>query len=296
MHPVAALTRLGGVGDRATLLRVCTRTALGRAVRQGEVRRVGKGRYALPTADQGLIAAARLNGAASHLNAAAAHGWEIARLPDMPMVVVPRNRKVELTRRNGVDLRWRPLAGSELRDRVTDQLRTVLDCARDLSFADALAVADSALRHGDLDQDRMVDEVMSMPPRGRDAMLKVVTHASPLAANPFESVLRAIALDVPGLEVAPQVWIEDRGFRGRPDVVVVRRKLVLEADSHTFHTSRKAFAKDCDRYNALVIRGWTVLRFSWEQVMFEPDRVRDVLIAIVDPGSPLLTTSLLCAG
>jgi very-short-patch-repair endonuclease len=30
---------------------------------------------------------------------------------------------------------------------------------------------------------------------------------------------------------------------------------------------------DYVRYHALVIAGWTVLRFTWEQVMFSPDVV-----------------------
>jgi len=38
---------------------------------------------------------------------------------------------------------------------------------------------------------------------------------------------------------------------------------------------------DCARYNALGVRGWLVLRFSWEHVMFEPEYVREVLEAAV---------------
>jgi very-short-patch-repair endonuclease len=98
-------------------------------------------------------------------------------------------------------------------------------------------------------------------------------------------VLRAIALDVPGLDVEPQVIIDDRGFRGRPDLVDRRRRLVLEADSFEWHGSRKALKHDCARYNGLVIRGWTVLRFAWEHVMFEPDFVRQCLIAVVEGPS-----------
>jgi very-short-patch-repair endonuclease len=38
------------------------------------------------------------------------------------------------------------------------------------------------------------------------------------------------------------------------------------------------------RYNALVTAGWTVLRFTWEQVMFSPDVVvRTVRAAMALP-------------
>ena len=59
----------------------------------------------------------------------------------------------------------------------------------------------------------------------------------------------------------------------RPDLVDEGRRLVLEADSYEFHGSRKALLGDCERYNALTLHRWTVLRFGWEHVMFEPEYV-----------------------
>ncbi|MGZ4437206.1 MAG: endonuclease domain-containing protein [Nocardioidaceae bacterium] len=104
--------------------------------------------------------------------------------------------------------------------------------------------------------------------------------ASGLAANPFESVLRAIALDVPGLTVVPQVPIRTRDFSVQPDLVDEVRRVVLEADSFAWHGSRSALRDDARRYNNLVARGWTVLRFAWEDVMHDPAYVRRVLAAV----------------
>ncbi len=64
-----------------------------------------------------------------------------------------------------------------------------------------------------------------------------------------------------------------------PDLVDVRRRLVLEADSWTWHAGREAHDRDCWRYNALVLAGWTVLRFTWDQVMQHPERVLAALRA-----------------
>ena len=52
-------------------------------------------------------------------------------------------------------------------------------------------------------------------------------------------------------------------------------KVVAEADSFEFHGRRQALTRDCERYTALAVRGWVVLRFSWENVMFEPAYVAD---------------------
>ena len=294
MHPVEALTRLGGCSDLETLLGATTRGRLRTALSRGEVLRVGRGRYALPTAHVALKAAGRLAGVASHASAAALHGWELATQPERPWVVVPRNRNVAPYRRRGVELRWRDLQPQEVRGQVTTPLRTVLDCSRDLPFAEALAVADSALRHGDVEQDRLVALAEAVASTGRAQARRVVEAATPLAANPFESVLRAIALDVPGLELQPQVVIDEDGCRCRPDLVDRERRLVVEADSFEWHGGRQALARDCVRYNDLVVRGWTVLRFAWEHVMLDPGYVRGCLVSAAQrpPGRATLVRTL----
>ena len=60
------------------------------------------------------------------------------------------------------------------------------------------------------------------------------------------------------------------------------RRLVLEADSFAWHGSRRALRRDCRRYNRLVLLGYTVLRFTWEDVMRDPTYVRASLRAVVD--------------
>jgi very-short-patch-repair endonuclease len=55
--------------------------------------------------------------------------------------------------------------------------------------------------------------------------------------------------------------------------------MVLEAESFEWHGDRAALRRDARRYNAMVVDGWLVLRFSWEDVMFQPEYVRAVLVA-----------------
>lgn len=282
MHPVEALTRLGGTAERSVLLRASTRKQLERAVRRGEVVRLARGRYALPTASHAAREARRLSGAASHRSAAASYGWGLAFQPERPEVVVPRNRNVAAERRSGVELRWRPLSKSERASAVTEPYRTVLDCARDIPFREALVIADSALRAKAVDTEVLEERALLLPRTGRARALAVVEAASSLPANPFESMLRALAREVPGLDVTPQVLLVDRGFRGRPDLVDVKRRIVIEADSWEHHATKKGFERDCARYNALTLRGWRVLRFTWHQVMYEPWYVLAALMAAVE--------------
>jgi very-short-patch-repair endonuclease len=58
-------------------------------------------------------------------------------------------------------------------------------------------------------------------------------------------------------------------------------EIVAEADSYEWHGGRAELASDARRYNLLVVGGWLVLRFAWEDVMFDRDYVWQVLAAAV---------------
>ena len=276
----------GGVACRDELLTVLTRAGLASALDRGIVQRVAPGRYALPTMDQGLRASVELSAVLSHRSAALLHRWSLAEEPERPELVVPRNRNVPPDRRKMLQVRWRDLAPTDVRQvghvRATSPLRTVIDCARDLPWAEALAIADSALRTEQVDREELRKAAEELSTSGRRQALRIAEEADGRAANAFESVLRSIALGVPGLRLEPQYVIEEEGFRGRPDLVDPGLRIVVEAESWEFHGHRKALHTDCGRYNALVLRGWTVLRFSWEHVMLDPHYVRAVLAAAVD--------------
>jgi very-short-patch-repair endonuclease len=272
-----ALAWRGGVAEAAVLRHLTSRRRIRSALGRGEIVRLGWGRYALPDAEEARTAAARVSGVVSHLSAAQLNGWEIKHRPTRPTVTVPRSRKVAPERRTGIDLKWRLLDEDDVWNGQTRAGRTVTDCSRDLPFDEALTVADSALRHGNVTTTLLLRLAEGVPTTGRAQCLRVAQHASAKADNPFESVLRAISLDVPALDLEPQKVIDEDGFVGRPDLVDVRRRIVVEADSFEFHGRRAALRRDCERYNALALRGWLVLRFAWEQVMHDPEHVRESL-------------------
>ncbi len=279
VSPVERLLELGGIATRGTLLRSCDRDALDRAVEAGDLVRIARGRYALAAVDESTVAAARVGGALCLASAALHHGWAVKTVPDRPQVMVSRGRRVDRTDR-ACQLHFAELASHEVEDGVTTIEVTLAQCLRRLAFDEALAIADSALRSGvpRSTLTRLAD-VAAGP--GSAQMRRVAQLASPKAANPFESVLRAICEDVPGLTVRPQVSIREPGIVARPDLVDERLWIVLEADSFEWHGGRSQLSADARRYNLLVVNGWWVLRFAYEHVMLQPEYVRDVLIAMV---------------
>lgn len=199
--------------------------------------------------------------------------------PERPDVTLPKNRKVERDS-GGFDLHRADLGPDDVEGDVTSVDRTLLDCLRTLPFDEGLAVADSALRAG-VPAARLLAIARDAAGPGSRMARRVAGAADGRAANPFESALRAIAVPVPGLEVQPQVAIRDPVFLGRPDLVDERLKIILEADSFEWHGGRGDLRRDARRYNQFIARGWLVLRFAWEDVMFDPAGVRQVLEAVV---------------
>ena len=281
MNVTQHLHRLGGVAPRRRLLRLAGRREVDAALRRGDVVRDARGRYALPVADQARRAANRLSGVVSHRSAALLHGWELKHAPEHPDVTVRRKRRLRPEQSESVAVHYYDLEESDVVAGVTSVDRTLADCLRALPFDEALAVADSALRHRAVSAERLVEIAAAVRGPGAPQARRVAREATPLAANPFESVARAISLDVPGLALRPQVVVRDRSGRGRVDLLDRDRRLVVECESHSWHSRRGALRRDCRRYTKLVLLGWRVLRFAWEDVMFHPDYVRECLESAV---------------
>jgi very-short-patch-repair endonuclease len=278
MRVQEALQRLGGVASRATLIEATSRRAVDRALRQGRIVRDAHGRYASPTADEAVRAASRLSGVLGLRSAVNYWGWEQKSPPTEPEILVRRGRKLTSNQRRGVKLHWINVEPAHVHAGiVTDRGTTLQHCLRDLPYDEALAIADSARRHRDIGHDDLIALADKMRGPGSAQARKVARHADPRAANPFESVLRAIATGVRGLQVIPQRPIGTGPDSVTPDLVDERLGIVLEADSFSWHGIRRFLRRDCRRYNWLTLRGWLVLRFAWEDVMFDPGYVRDCL-------------------
>ena len=50
-------------------------------------------------------------------------------------------------------------------------------------------------------------------------------------------------------------------------------RIAIEVDGRAFHSDRRSFEHDRRRQNLLVLDGWLVLRFTWEQITRDPGGV-----------------------
>ena len=280
MDVVAALERSGGLSTRAALIQATCRADVDRALRESAVVRVGQGRYALPSIEEATALAHSMNGHLALSSAALHHGWEVKTVAKAPHIIVPRHRNVPRAWRTRVVIHRGDLHADDVSGPATSRELTLMQSLRNLPDDEALVIADSALRHGEgATLKRVLAQVRGA---GRSKVLRIGRAADDRAANAFESVMRALCLQVSGLHVVPQVVISSDHCWARPDLVDRDRRLVIECESYEWHGNRAGFLKDIRRYTLLTAEGWTVLRFTWDDVMLRPDWVREVLRRTLD--------------
>ena len=272
---VQALRKRGGVASWSELKATLGREQLELALEQGRISRVRRNLYALSDLAEVRRLAVEAGGAASHLTAAQHWGWKVKEPPTRPCITVPRGAR----RPSGdFELHWQDLAPDDVVSHVTRRTVTVTACARAYEPDVALSVADSALREGAVSRAQLLRAARASPRTGRARALRIIELADGRAANPFESVLRWLCLQVPGLCVVPQA---DIAGVGRVDLFDARLGIVVEAESFEFHGSLDAFRRDVRRYTECARRGLVVVRFTWHEVMHRPDYVRAALADVV---------------
>jgi very-short-patch-repair endonuclease len=280
MTVVEALWSLGGVAWWLQLCQVVTRHALARAVRNGLVVRQRHGLYCLPDRLRGLHAR-ELWGTVSHVSAAEV--WELGVLePPTSLHVTVRRHRGRVDRPAGVTVHYADLPAGDVRGQLTSVLRTVLDCARSCTFPQALAIADTALRVGHITRQELVMAAVALRGPGSARARRVARFADARAMSPLESALRGILIEGGITWFQPQYRVRVRGrWIATVDLCDLRTMIVLEADSFLWHGQRAALERDCRRYNDLVVAGYVVLRFAWEQVLGDPAWVLATVKAVL---------------
>lgn len=222
-----------------------------------------------------LLATARAcGGVLSHLSAAVAHRWPVLVNPTVvDVALAPGSNRVSVPA--WVRPRYRPVQKEEWEQHCSSPVRAVIDCARDLPCGQGKAVADSALRAGDVEPQELLNAAANYRGPGAVRMRGVIRAASGLCANPLESCAHAELLHVPGLALQPQYRITAPGFVAVVDLADEAARLVIEVNGYEFHGSSERYHADLTRYATLNSLGWTVLAFTYRHVTEQPEWMRE---------------------
>ncbi|SDT70792.1 Protein of unknown function [Actinoplanes derwentensis] len=203
--------------------------------------------------------------------------WGVTTLPPRTPVTVVSPRTSRLRPEPLLLTHYTTLAATDVtvRDglRVTTPERTVFDLGRRHSHDETLAALDAMLHHGLLQEpalQRMLADRRKWP--GAARLAELVKIADPLAESPMESRLRLVIIDSglpPAVSQHPVRDVAGR-FIGRVDFAWPEIRLAVEYEGD-HHRDREQFRSDVGRFNALRMAGWTVLRFTADDVIRRPD-------------------------
>jgi very-short-patch-repair endonuclease len=268
--------------------------ALGRRVRDGILEREHPGVYrysAAPrTREQRLLAASLAAGpdsAVSHRSAA--HEWGMAEFPDVIEIVTPRAQWPRL--RNVRVHRSTDLLADHVTTRrgiaITKPLRTLIDLGQSAPWAvaDALELGLAKRLFGIKAADAALDEFSRRGRTGVGVFRRVIDDRALERGIPdglLEPRMARLMRDH-GLPAALfQHWITPAI---RVDFAYPHVKIVLEVDGFGSRRTPAALDAGNARQNQLVILGWTVLRFTWKQVIRQPEKVaREILVTLTRAG------------
>lgn len=146
---------------------------------------------------------------------------------------------------------------------VEDALQHIATC---LPHDEALAVWESAVR-----VEKLAPEYLRSIAWTSTAARELAGAVTGLSDSGLETLLVS-PLRRWGVHLRQQVWLA-----GRPVDILVGERLVIQIDGWQFHSSAAQRAKDIAHDAELRLRGYTVLRFGYAQVVHDRETVLRVI-------------------
>jgi hypothetical protein len=163
---------------------------------------------------------------------------------------------------------------------VTNTIRTMIDLAAVLPAPRLESVLDDCIWRGLVAVPRLIDRLDELGLRGRKGaglLRDLLAERDDGCAIPlnvlerkFLKVLKKAGPDEPEKQIS--VPAEGSGHWGL-DFVYPQHKVLIEVDGGRWHSGKQQATEDRRRDNTMNIRGWTVLRYTWEDVVHRPHHV-----------------------
>ncbi|SJN27460.1 hypothetical protein FM104_05580 [Microbacterium esteraromaticum] len=241
------------------------------AVDAGVVERVRRSWLVTPQCSPAHRSAADVSGRVTCVSAAKQLGLWTNDDPRTHLAVPSTSSRIR-----GADrvLHWAPGPAPVARFTVEDPILNVLfHVGRCLEPPDATAIWESALRTGLVTLAQLHRTAWHST-----AVRSVLEMVGTLSDSGIETRFLAIARSC-GIEVRQQVRID-----GHEVDALIGNRLVVQLDGFKFHGDAKDRRRDLRQDARLTLLGYTVLRFDYQQVMFDAVYVQETIINAVAQG------------
>ena len=163
---------------------------------------------------------------------------------------------------------------------LTTPGRTVLDCLRRSSADDAERLLAWAMTRGVVSRELVRDAALDGFERwGTPVLREVLRRTNGGALSEAERLLHEVLRSGGVTGWRANAPVDDAAGRriAVVDVLFERQRLVVEVDGWAAHSGKEAFQNDRTRQNRLVAAGYTVLRFTWADLVERPEQVLAVI-------------------
>lgn len=272
----AWVTDAGGIAHRDAAANAGFSVAIRRAaVRCGAVRRLRRFWLATDAAPLDLLTAAESGGTLTCVSAARHRGWWVPDdAPDGIHVGLDPHASSPIP---AVTAHWSqriaPAPGYGLLDSVEDTLAHLAQC---LPPESAQIVWNSALRVENL----AVEAIQRVRWRSTAAR-ECAERASDQSDSGLETIV-AVRLSGWGVPLRQQAEL-----LGRPVDLLIGERLVVQIDGFAHHSTSAQRSKDVAFDAELVLMGYTVLRFTYAQVMYDWPSVERSIARAIAAGAHL---------
>lgn len=171
---------------------------------------------------------------------------------------------------------------------VTDPARTLLDLARRTNDRRLLEDIECARRLDLTSWTELVATLAKHARRGRPGirrLRRVITqniHREEVTDSNLELLVIALLLEhgLPEPVLHHRLLSTEGRLLGVIDLAYPHLRIAIELDG-AVHQERAVFERDRPRQNAIVLAGWTVLRFTWRDLADRPEEIIDAVRAAI---------------
>lgn len=241
-----------------------SRHAISKAVDEGRTLRIRRSWIALHECEDDLLSAVGAGGRLTCVSAARRLGlW----VPDDGAVHISVRPEGSHFDKRRFSVHWSPGPAPARRRAPVEPLINVLHhAARCQEPSAALAIWESALNRRLISADVLRNVSWSGSRAKRMAAIASRLSDSGLETE-FILLMRAI-----GVAVRQQIWID-----GHPVDALIGERLIVQLDGFAHHHDAVARRRDIEADARLRLRGYTVLRFDYFQVFFQPAFVQETI-------------------